>query len=128
MAEFERGIAHYISQVLTHRRIHGSAWRLKLSRFNTPCIDAFHRLHTDRDTVHPIDAISAFIRKTGRWNLPVVKFQFDAGLPGECPGQVRNGLRPCCASEPSGVEYDLPGPDTNILSHRQLMEKYDGSI
>ncbi|MDD3858042.1 MAG: hypothetical protein PHP43_08345 [Methanoculleus sp.] len=42
MTDFERGIAHCINRLFTHRRIHGSACRLKQSRFTTPCADAFH--------------------------------------------------------------------------------------
>ena len=153
MANFEREITYCINRFFAHRQAQGFAYRLKQSKFNTQYVDVLvdsldpryylaiecksisgkkvyfsQHFHSDKNHVHQVDAITDFIKRTGRRGFLAVEFRFGAGrakeaylMPwsrvlgyyGNVPGISIDDSRLCCALNRSGEEYDLPGPDTN---------------
>ena len=104
MSDFEREIVHCLNRFFTTHHIQGFAYRLKQSRFTSPCVDvladslnpAYHisvecksiidkklyfsqHFHADKNKVHQVDAISDFIAKTGRIGYLAVEFRQGPG-------------------------------------------------
>ncbi|WP_317296475.1 PDDEXK family nuclease [Methanoculleus nereidis] len=160
MANFERGITRCINRFFTHRQTHGFACRLKQSKFNTRYVDVLvnsldpryypaiecksisgkkpyfsQHFHSDKNNVRQIDAITDFIRRTGRRGFLAVEFRFGAGMVKEAylmPGirfLATTGTPPASRSTISGFAVRSPAPvrsticrawiQINILSHHQ---------
>lgn len=152
MANFEWEITHCINRFFARRKLQGFAYRLKQSKFNTQYVDVLvdsldpryylaiecksisskklyfsQHFHADKNSVHQVDSITDFIRRTGRRGFLAVEFRFGAGRPKEAylmpwdrvlehygsdPGIPIDDFRLCCALTRSNGEYDL-GADTN---------------
>lgn len=108
MSDFEREIARCFNEYFARIGAKGYAYRLKQSRFITQYVDVLsdsldpryylaieckslkgkkiyftQHFHEDKDGVHQVDAISSFIKKTGRQGFLAVEFRAGAGKPKE---------------------------------------------
>lgn len=108
MSDFEREIVNCLNRFFKAHHIQGFAYRLKPHRFtgqngnvladslNPSCFLAIEcrsiidkklyfsqHFHADKDKVHPVDAISDFLAKTGRVGFLAVEFRQRSGKGGE---------------------------------------------
>lgn len=154
MSDFEREIVRCFNEYFERVGAKGYAYRLKQSRFITQYVDVLsdsldpryylaieckslkgkklyftQHFHVDKDGVHQIDAISAFIKKTGRQGFLAVEFRAGAGKPKEAyllpwalviefrernAGISKEDFSAGIKLERSAGGYFLPGP---IQSH-----------
>ena len=108
MSDFEREIVHCFNRFFEGRHIRGFAYRLKQHKFSTQYVDVLvdcispsyycavecksimdkklyfsQHFHTDKKKVHQVDAISEFLKKTGRAGYLAVEFRPGAGKHNE---------------------------------------------
>ncbi|HDR73480.1 MAG TPA: Holliday junction resolvase [Methanoculleus sp.] len=104
MSDFERDIVHCFNTFLSGGAMRGFAYRLKQSKFNSQYVDVLvdsldprlylavecksirgkklyfsQHFHEDKHCVHQVDAISAFLEKTGRRGYLAVEFRSGPG-------------------------------------------------
>lgn len=104
MSDFERDIARCLNEFFERRGATGYAYRLKQSKFSTQYVDVLsdsldpryylaieckslksnklyftQHFHEDKGGVHQIDAISEFLKKTGRRGFLAVEFRAGSG-------------------------------------------------
>jgi hypothetical protein len=108
MSDFERDIVHCLNRFFKTRHIQGFAYRLKQYKFTSQYVDVLvdslnptyylsiecksiidkklyfsQHFHSDKKNVHPIDAISDFLAKTGRIGFLAVEFRQGPGKASE---------------------------------------------
>lgn len=108
MSDFEREIVHCLNRFFKIHHIQGFAYRLKQHKFSSQDVDVLvdslnpsyymaiecksildkklyftQHFHTDRKSVHQVDAISDFLKKTGRTGFLAIEFRFGAGKANE---------------------------------------------
>lgn len=105
MSDFERDIVHCFNNFLEHDGIRGFAYRLKQSKFSSQYVDVLvdsldpryylaiecksirtgkkiyfsQHFHADKNDVHQVDAITNFLRCTGRRGFLAVEFRSGPG-------------------------------------------------
>ena len=110
MSDFEREIVHCLNRFFETHHIQGFAYRLKQSRFPGQNADVLvdsvnptyylsvecksiidkklyfsQHFHRDKNKIHPVDAISDFLLKTGRTGYLAVEFR-------QGPGRASQGF------------------------------------
>lgn len=105
MSDFERDVVHCMNAFFAERSLQGFAYRLKQHKFATQYVDVLvdsldpryycaiecksikgkriyfsQHFHADKAGVHQIDAITEFLRRTGRRGFLAVEFR---GGPGQ---------------------------------------------
>ncbi|MGA2918498.1 Holliday junction resolvase [Methanoregula sp.] len=108
MSDFEREIVHCLNRFFKTRHIQGFAYRLKQYKFTSQYVDVLadslnptyylsiecksiidkklyfsQHFHSDKKSVHQIDAISDFLSKTGRIGFLAVEFRQGPGKASE---------------------------------------------
>jgi Holliday junction resolvase len=108
MSDFEREIVHCLNRFFKTHHIQGFAYRLKQSRFTSQYVDVLvdslnpsyylsiecksiidkklyfsQHFHLDKNKVHQVDAISDFLKKTGRIGYLAVEFRQGPGKASE---------------------------------------------
>jgi Holliday junction resolvase len=104
MSDFEREMVACLNRFFGESRRQGFAYRLKQHKFSTQYVDVLvdsldpryycaiecksirgkklyfsQHFHSDRNQVHQIDAISAFLARTGRRGYLAIEFRFGSG-------------------------------------------------
>jgi Holliday junction resolvase len=104
MSDFEREIVNCLNRFFKTHHVQGFAYRLKHSRFTYQYVNVLadsanpaydlsiecksiidkklyfsQHFHLDRNKVHQVDAISDFLKKTGRTGYLAVEFRQDPG-------------------------------------------------
>ena len=108
MSDFEREIVHCLNRFFRTHHFQGFAYRLKQHKFSSQYIDVLvdslnpsyylaiecksildkkiyfsQHFHSDKKGVHQVDAISDFLKKTGRTGFLAIEFRFGAGKASE---------------------------------------------
>jgi Holliday junction resolvase len=108
MTDFEREIVSCLNRYFKTHHIQGFAYRLKQSRFTSQYVDVLadslnpscflaiecrsiidrklyfsQHFHSDKNKVHPVDAISDFLASTGRIGYLAIEFRQGPGKAGE---------------------------------------------
>lgn len=108
MSDFEREVVHCLNRFFKTHHIQGFAYRLRQSRFTGQCVDVLadslnpayylsiecksiidkklyfsQHFPVDRNKVHQVDAISDFLRKSGRIGYLAVEFRQGPGKESE---------------------------------------------
>jgi Holliday junction resolvase len=108
MSDFEREIVHCLNRFFKTRHIPGFAYRLRQHKFTCPYVDILadslnpsyylsiecksiidkklyfsQHFPVGRDKVHPVEAISFFLKKTGRIGFLALEFRQGPGKAGE---------------------------------------------
>ncbi|MDD1670115.1 MAG: Holliday junction resolvase [Methanomicrobiales archaeon] len=104
MSDFEREMVACLNRFFEAGKRQGFAYRLKQSKFSTQYVDVLvdsldpryycaiecksirgkklyfsQHFHSDRNHVHQIDAIGAFLARTGRRGYLAIEFRFGSG-------------------------------------------------
>jgi Holliday junction resolvase len=148
MSDFERDVVACFNRFFEEQNMRGFAYRLKQHKFSTQfidvlvdCLDPHYYLaiecksirgkklyfsqhfHLDRNKVHQVDAISAFLARTGRKGFLAIEFRFGSGKTREAylipwervaalytttQGISIDEFRECLALRRSGDVYHLP--------------------
>jgi Holliday junction resolvase len=148
MSDFERDVVQCFNRFFEQEHIKGFAYRLKQHKFSAQYIDVLvdsldpryylalecksirgkklyfsQHFHTDKNQIHQIDAISSFLRKTGRSGYLAVEFRFGSGRTREAylmpwqrvqefyagtQGVSIDEFRQCLALKRSSEGYELP--------------------
>jgi Holliday junction resolvase len=108
MSDFEREIVHCVNRYFRSHHVQGFAYRLKQHRFSSQYIDVLvdslnpsyylaiecksildkkiyfsQHFHSDKNGIHQMDAITGFLKKTGRTGYLATEFRFGAGKANE---------------------------------------------
>jgi Holliday junction resolvase len=108
MSDFEREIVHCLNRFFKSHHMQGFAYRLKQHKFSSQYVDVLvdslnpsyylaiecksildkklyfsQHFHTDKKSVHQVDAITDFLKKTGRAGFLAIEFRFGAGKANE---------------------------------------------
>ena len=108
MSDFEREIVNCLNRFFKVKQVQGFAFRLKPQRSATTCADVLadssipeynlsiecksiidkklyfsQHFHTGKQTIHPVDAISEFLAKTGRVGYLAIEFRQETGKASE---------------------------------------------
>jgi Holliday junction resolvase len=108
MSDFEREIVHCVNRFFKSHHIQGFAYRLKQHKFSSQYVDVLvdslnpsyylaiecksildkkiyfsQHFHSDKNGTHQMDAITDFLKKTGRSGYLAIEFRFGAGKANE---------------------------------------------
>jgi Holliday junction resolvase len=108
MSDFEREIVHCLNRFFKSHHMQGFAYRLKQHKFSSQYVDVLvdslnpsyylaiecksildkklyftQHFHTDKKSIHQVDAITDFLKKTGRVGFLAIEFRFGAGKANE---------------------------------------------
>jgi Holliday junction resolvase len=108
MSDFEREIVHCVNRFFKSHHVQGFAYRLKQHKFSSQYVDVLvdslnpsyylaiecksildkkiyfsQHFHSDKNGTHQVDAISDFLKKTGRTGFLAIEFRFGPGKANE---------------------------------------------
>jgi hypothetical protein len=108
MSDFEREIVHCLNRFFKTHHTPGFAYRIKHHKYTSPCMDILvdspdpsyflsiecksiidtklyfsQHFHADKNKIHPVDAISDFLTRSGRIGFLAVEFRQGPGKAGE---------------------------------------------
>jgi Holliday junction resolvase len=108
MSDFEREIVHCMNRFFKTHHVQGFAYRLKQHKFSSQYVDVLvdslspsyylaiecksildkkiyfsQHFHSDKNGTHQMDAITDFLKKTGRSGYLAIEFRFGAGKANE---------------------------------------------
>jgi len=108
MSDFEREIVHCVNRFFKSHHVQGFAYRLKQHKFSSQYVDVLvdslnpsyylaiecksildkkiyfsQHFHSDKNGTHQMDAISDFLKKTGRSGFLAIEFRFGPGKANE---------------------------------------------
>jgi Holliday junction resolvase len=108
MSDFEREIVHCVNRFFKSHHVQGFAYRLKQHKFSSQYVDVLvdslnpsyylaiecksildkkiyfsQHFHSDKNGTHQMDAISDFLKKTGRTGFLAIEFRFGPGKANE---------------------------------------------
>ena len=108
MSDFEREIVHCLNRFFKTRHVQGFAFRLKQHKFSSQYVDVLvdslnpsyylaiecksildkkvyfsQHFHSDKNATHQVDAITGFLKKTGRTGFLAIEFRFGPGKANE---------------------------------------------